>query len=177
MILTGAEIETEVTAGVIIIDNFDPERLEPNSYGFRLSDTILTYDMPVGAALDCHKPPSIRSQTIGPEGLTLCPGQFYLASTMEAMGSPRHAAELYAARSVSTLGIWIQFSAPLGHSGAIFPWTLEIMVAQPVRVYAGMVIGKIAFWTMQGKPVEYVGKYTGSRAVVASRFSLDQVPS
>lgn len=46
---------------------------------------------------------------------------FRLGGTMEAMGSAHYAATLYASRSVSTLGVWIQFSAPLGHSGAVFP--------------------------------------------------------
>lgn len=46
-------------------------------------------------------------------------------------------------------------------------------VAHPVRVYPGMLIGKLAFWSMQGEANGYVGKYTGSRSAVASRLSLD----
>ncbi|WP_079051838.1 hypothetical protein [Streptomyces regalis] len=76
---------------------------------------------------------------------------------------------------MSTLGVWIQFPAPLGHSGAIFPWTLEIAVAAPVRLFPGMVIGKLAFWAMQGGPVGYAGKYSGSSSAVPSRLSLDTV--
>lgn len=42
-----------------------------------------------------------------------------------------------------------------------------------------MVIGKLAFWAMQGQPLLYDGKYTGSTAAVASRLSEDltTVPS
>lgn len=170
MILTGKDIHREVLAGRIHIDDFDPERLEPNSYGFRLSDQLLWYDQEV---LDCREPARTVPAAIGPDGFVFEPGRFYLGSTMEAMGSRHYAATLYARRSVSTLGVWIQFSAPLGHSGAVFPWTLEIAVAAPVRLFAGMVIGKLAFWAMHGRPREYAGRYHGSRSVVPSRFSLD----
>lgn len=170
MILTGAEISREVRLGRIQVGDFDPERLEPNSYGFRLAKDILQYDQDV---IDCYEPSGTQHVEIGPDGFVLQPGKFYLGSTMEEMGSPYYAAELYASRSAATLGIWIQFSAPLGHSGAIIPWTLEMKVAHPTRVYAGMVIGKLSFWAMQGSPIGYQGKYTGSSSTVASRLSQE----
>ncbi|GIJ26343.1 deoxycytidine triphosphate deaminase [Micromonospora qiuiae] len=170
MILSGLEILSEVRAGHIHIDDFDVERIEPNSYGFRLAEDILWYTDDV---IDCFRPPAAQHVKMGPEGMILEPERFYLGGTMEAMGSPHYAATLYACRSASTLGIWIQFSAPLGHSGAVFPWTLEMKVAQPVRVYPGMVIGKIAFWSMQGEPISYDGKYSGSESAVVSRLSLE----
>jgi len=173
VILTGGRIHSEVRAGRIHIDDFDPERLEPNSYGFRLAPEILHYEQDV---LDAHEPCEPTVTLIGEDGLVLEPGRFYLGGTMEAMGSPHYAATLYACRSVSSLGMWIQFSAPLGHSGAVFPWTLEIAVAHPLRVYAGMLIGKLAFWEMAGAPVEYAGRYLGSTSAVASRISLDTTP-
>lgn len=170
MILTGRDIHREVLARRIHIDDFDPMRLEPNSYGFRLAPTIITYD---DEEIDVHRPPTSRTVLMGTSGMLLEPGRFYLGATMEAMGSPHYAAELYACLSVSTLGVWIQFSAPLGHSGAIFPWTLEIAVACPVRVYPGMIMGKLAFWAMRGSPVRYQGRYEGSVSAVPSRLSLD----
>jgi dCTP deaminase len=170
VILTGPEIARAVSMGEIHIDDFDPSRLEPNSYGFRLAPQLLRYEDKV---LDSFRPPRVTTLTMGPEGVVLEPGHFYLGSTLEAMGSSRYAATLYACRSVSTLGIWIQFSAPLGHCGAIFPWTLEITVVHPVRVYPGTVIGKLAFWAMQGEARQYAGKYTGCTSAVASRLSQE----
>jgi dCTP deaminase len=170
VILTGSDIHREVISGRIHIGDFDPARLEPNSYGFRLAPGIICYDQEI---LDCLGPVRTVHEDMSPAGYVLRPGTFYLGSTMEAMGSHHYAATLHASRSVSTAGIWIQFSAPLGHSGAIFPWTLEITVANPVRVYPGMTIGKLAFWTMQGEPRGYQGRYAGSRSAVASRLSLD----
>lgn len=170
MILTGPEIARGVAAGEIRIDDFNPERLEPNSYGFRLAPEILRYEQ---CELDSFIKPPVSLYVMGDDGFVLEPGRFYLGSTVEAMGSPCYAATLYACRSVSTLGMWIQFSAPLGHCGAIFPWTLEITVANRLRVYPGMVIGKLAFWRMQGDPLQYDGKYTASTSTVASRMSHD----
>ncbi|NDZ78902.1 deoxycytidine triphosphate deaminase [Streptomyces sp. SID10853] len=170
MILSGPEILSEVRAGRIHIDDFDPERIEPNSYGFRLAEDILWYEQDI---IDCFEPPKAHQVTMGSDGMVLEPDRLYLGGTMEAMGSPHYAAELYACLSTSAMGIWIQYSAPLGHSGAVFPWTLEIKVAHPVRVYPGMMIGKLAFWAMQGTAVDYNGKYTGSTSAVASRLSLD----
>lgn len=174
MILTGHDIDREVRAGRITIDDYDPERLEPNSYGFRLSRELLWYEQDV---IDTREPCVPTTTTMTDDGYVLYPGRFYLGGTMEAMGSPHYAATLYAARSVSSLGTWIQFSAPLGHSGAVFPWTLEIAVTQPVRLYPGQIIGKLAFWSMQGEPLGYAGRYTGSVSAVASRLSLDAAPA
>ncbi|MBT0773332.1 hypothetical protein KIH74_30585 [Kineosporia sp. J2-2] len=173
MILTGRQIAAAVAAGDIHIGDFSPARLEPNSYGFRLAPEIIQYDQP---DLDSFEEPKATQIVMPDDGLVLEPGRFYLGGTVEAMGSPRYAATLYACRSVSTLGMWIQFSAPLGHCGAIFPWTLEISVACPVRVFPGMTIGKLAFWAMQGEPRQYDGKYTGSTSAVASRLSEDTAP-
>lgn len=170
MILTGREIHHEVLAGRIHIDDFDAERLEPNSYGFRLAREIISYEPEV---IDSRSPIPSRTTVMDDDGMVLMPGRFYLGGTMEAMGSPHYAATLYACRSVSTLGVWIQFSAPLGHSGAIFPWTLEMAVAAPVRLFPGMVVGRLAFWAMQGDPLGYAGRYNGSVSAVPSRLSQD----
>ncbi len=167
MILTGPEIEQEVTAGRITIDPFDPARIEPNSYGFHLAQQLICYENDV---VDAREKPTEYRVTIPPAGYCLEPGRFYLGSTLETIGSNFYAATLYARRSTSTMGMWIQFSAPLGHTGAIIPWTLEITVTHPVIVYANMLIGKIAFWTPQGATTIYQGKYTGSKEVVSSRF-------
>ncbi|HET8641151.1 MAG TPA: hypothetical protein VFM37_04390 [Pseudonocardiaceae bacterium] len=173
MILTGHDIDREVRAGRIHIDDYDPERLEPNSYGFRLARELVWYEQDV---IDTREQCVPTTVAMPDEGYLLLPGRFYLGCTMEAMGSPHYAATLYAARSVSTLGAWIQFSAPLGHSGAVIPWTLEIAVTHPTRLYPGQIIGKLAFWSMHGEPVGYAGRYAGSTTAVASRLCLDAEP-
>ncbi|MCL6451615.1 MAG: hypothetical protein K6T75_10020 [Acetobacteraceae bacterium] len=168
MILTGDEILREVRRGRIQISPFSPERLEPNSYGFSLASDFIRYDAAVLDSLR-ERPRQVRF-TIPESGYVLEPGRFYLGSTVEIMGSDYYAATLYARRSVSTMGMWIQFSAPLGHTGAIIPWTLEITVVHPIVVYPGMLIGKIAFWKPLGFKQIYAGKYIHSTTVVPSRI-------
>lgn len=172
MILTGSRLRDETLRGRITIDPFDESQLEPNSYGFRLGREILCYD--AGDTLDCRRKPAPRDKVLDAQGgIELLPGRLYLGSTLEIIGSPYYAATLYARRSTSTMGMWIQFSAPLGHCGAIVSWTLEIMVVHPVIVYAGMRIGKCAFWLPQGEVSPYEGKYAGSTGVVASKSHED----
>lgn len=171
MILTGALIDEEVRAGRVVIDPFDARHLEPNSYGFHLGRRILTSDDLVA---DPRVPPRMTETIIPEDGLTLFPGRHYLGETHEQMGSDHYAATLYANRSTGCLGVWIQMSAPLGHTGAVIPWTLEIAVVHPTRVYAGMPIGKIAFWMPQGVIAGYSGKYADCSRVEASRISADR---
>lgn len=170
MILTGTEIDKGVRSGHICIYPYEDRFIEPNSYGFHLAPSIICYEDTV---LDPMRKPAERRLAIPEEGLCLQPGVFYLGSTVETMGSDYYAATLYANRSVSTMGMWIQFSAPLGHTGAVIPWTLEIKVSFPMMVYPGMLIGKIAFWSPQGNREIYNGKYTGSTEVVSSRFEQE----
>lgn len=170
MILTGPQIADEVDATRITIDPFDPSNIEPNSYGFHLGSELLTYD---GLVLDAHLPPPERVSSLPRGGRVLLPDRLYLAQTLEVLGSPWYAATLYACRSVATLGVWITYSAPLGHTGAVVCWTLEIRVAHPVVLYQGMRIGKIAFWAPQGALSSYEGKYSGSRRPLASRLASE----
>jgi dCTP deaminase len=168
VILTGHKIKEEVTAGRIVIEPFKDEYIEPNSYRFHLGDTILVYKEGV---VDAYDEKHVETFKIPPEGMVLYPKKFYLGCTLERMGSFNHASELYARLSTSLAGIFIQTSAPLGHTGAIIPWTLEILVAQAVRVYAGMPIGKICFWENCGEPTTYSGRYKNSNTVLHSKLT------
>jgi dCTP deaminase len=92
-------------------------------------------------------------------GFVIAPGRFYLGHTAEVCGSRVYACTLHADRSAASLGLWIHVSAELGHAGAEVQWTLEIRAAAPVRVRAGMKIGKVAFWPQAGEPAPYAGGY------------------
>jgi len=168
MIITGDEILKYWRSGEIMIDPFTSDRLEPNSYGFRLGQDLKVYDDPI---LDSAKKSDSSSFNITDDGFLLMPDTLYLGHTHEKIGSPNFAMTLYGNRSTAAMGIWIQHSAPLGHIGSFGVWTLEIRVTQPVRIYREMTIGKIAFWCAVGKPSPYVGKYPASGRPVPSRIS------
>ncbi|WP_280385332.1 dCTP deaminase [Nocardia wallacei] len=166
--LTGTAIHAAIARGDIVIDPFDPAGLCANSYGFRLGAELLQYALPGDTVLDPRTDAPTVSIPIPDTGFVLQPGTLYLAATREAMGGTCYAATLHACRSVSSLGLRIQLSAPLGHCGAVIPWTLELRAAMPVRVYPAMTVGKIAFWPMRGHPRHYTGRYSGSGGAVRS---------
>lgn len=170
MILTGNEIHRMVKAGKIVIEPYNPALLEPNSYGFHLGSRIAVYDDEI---VDVRRPLTGHEYEIGSEGFMFEPGRFYLGHTAERFGGVTFASEIYANLSTALCGTFIQTSAPLGHSGAVIRWTLEITVVHRVRLYAGIRIGKVCFWENYGKAEPYTGRYAGSQSVVASRIFQD----
>ena len=171
MILTGPEIEAMRNAGQIVIEPYDANYLEPNSYGFHLGEKLLQIDDEV---VDPMVSASTTEITIPEVGYVLKPRTFYLGHTVERIGGVRFSAELFANHSTASMGMWVQTSAPLGHVGAVINWTLEICTTQAVRVYPRMRLGKICFWQNFGRIDKYEGRYTGSQSVVASKSFLDQ---
>jgi dCTP deaminase len=169
MILTGSQIKQAVRDGDITISCFSGDFIEPNSYGFHLGNELAIYTEPQVDAFGRRAVDYIR---IPDSGYELRPNFFYLGNTLEQMGSRIYAAELYARLSTSLCGMFIQTSAPLGHTGAIISWTLEIVVSQPVHIYSGMLIGKICFWRNHGQISPYVGRYTASQCTIPSRLSM-----
>lgn len=170
MIVTAQKIVEQIRAGNIFISPFEEKQLDVNSYSFRLGRTLIEYENHI---VDASVPPKENYIDIPEQGYLLKPDRFYLSSTLEKMGSTTCASELYANFSTAACGIFIQTSAPLGHTGAVINWTLEIVVAQPVIVYPGMNIGKICFWENFGESLSYQGRYSGSNDVVASRLYQD----
>jgi dCTP deaminase len=169
MILTGPQILQAVRDGDITISEFDASFVEPNSYGFHLGGELAVY---TENQVDAFSTRHVEYIKIPESGYVLDPNRFYLGHTIEQMGSRIYAAELYARLSTSLCGMFIQTSAPLGHTGAIICWTLEIVVSQPIRIYSGMLIGKICFWKNHGRISPYAGRYTASSRTVPSRLSL-----
>ena len=114
MILTGSEIKKYLRKGDIVISPFNEEQLNPNSYNYRLGD-ILTYKEDNG---------EYKTITIPEEGFVLYPNRVYLGHTFEVLGSKKCAMSLFGRSSTGRLGLFLQVSADLGHTGAEHKWTL-----------------------------------------------------
>ncbi|MGW9324730.1 dCTP deaminase [Streptomyces koyangensis] len=169
MILTGPAITAAIRAGEITIDPYDPARVSPNAYDWRLGETLRVCD----GDLDAATPTAYTEQTIPITGLVLQPGLLYLGVTHERTGSENYAQMLNGNRTIGALGIWVHVSAPLGHQGHAIRWTLEIRAARPVRVYAGMTFGKLIFLATKGTPASYqqqIAKYAASEGIDISRL-------
>jgi len=146
MILTDREILAAIEAGQIVIDPFRPEALGSNSYDVHLGPYLRVY---ATCALDSRKPAPSVLLKIPPQGLYLTPGVLYLGVTEEYTESHAYVPFLEGKSSVGRLGIQIHATASKGDVGFCNHWTLEISVIHPVRVYAGMPIGQLIFFTPQ----------------------------
>ncbi|MER5648695.1 hypothetical protein [Streptosporangium sp. NPDC002524] len=170
MILTGAEIARQHERGRITIDPFTPDQVNPNSYNFQLGPTIKTY---TGQVLDVARPNPARDLTIGEQGLVLEPDRIYLGHTLEVMGSDHYVPIIRARSSIARLGLFVHVTADLIDIGSHNQWTLQLHAVQPVRVYAGLLIGQVTFWRVQGDIVLYDGKYQGARGPRESEIYRD----
>ncbi|GAA0936876.1 dCTP deaminase [Nonomuraea longicatena] len=151
MILTRQAISAAVGTGEIVIDPFDPARISPNAYDWRLGRRIRECDGELDAAALTQFP----EREIPADGLVLQPGRLYLGVTHERTGSEHYAQMINGDRTIGGLGVWVHISAPLGHVGHAIAWTLEIRVVRPVRVYPLMTFGKIIFIRAEGEVASY----------------------
>ncbi len=149
MILTGEKIKREVNNGAITIDPFREEQLNPNSYNYRLGDKVLT-----------RKSDSLKEEKIDEDGMILEPHETYLANTYETLGSEKYAMRLIGRSSLGRLGLFLQVSANLGHTGSEHKWTLELVATQPLKIYAEMIVGQISFWVNKGESDLYKEGYS-----------------
>jgi len=148
MILTDQEILASVERGEILVEPFRRECLGSNSYDVHLGATLATY---TDRVLDAKAHNKIQSFQIPPEGFVLEPAVFYLGVTQEYTETHRHVPFLEGKSSVGRLGIDIHATAGKGDVGFCNHWTLEISVKQPVRVYAGMPIGQLIYFSIEGQ--------------------------
>lgn len=147
MILSDKAILAAMEAGHIVVEPFDRDALGTNSYDVHLSKHLANY---VDRVLDARVHNQIKHYEIPPEGFVLEPGTVYLGSTLEYTETHRHVPFLEGKSSVGRLGIDIHATAGKGDVGFCNHWTLEISVAQPVRVYAGMPIGQLIYFRVEG---------------------------
>src|SRR4051794_25206730 len=124
MISTGPAIKTAVRGGQIVLDPFDVNDLNPNSYNFHLADTLL---VPSG------EDQTWRKVTMSSDGFLLLPHKVYLGTTLEIIGSSTFATLLLGRSSVGRLGLFLNITADLGHVGSTSNWTLELTAIQPLR--------------------------------------------
>lgn len=137
----------EIENGNILIEPFKRECLGTNSYDVHLGRYLATYRNRV---LDARVHNQIEEFVIPPEGFVLEPNTLYLGVTEEYTETHRHVPFLEGKSSVGRLGIDIHATAGKGDVGYCNTWTLEISCTQPVRVYAGMPIGQLIYFVVDG---------------------------
>jgi len=160
MILSDKEILKAIESSQIIIEPYDRSCLGTNSYDVHLSKHLATYKDEV---LDAKKHNEIMEISIPEEGFVIMPGTLYLGSTQEYTETHNSVPFLEGKSSVGRLGIDIHATAGKGDVGFCNHWTLEISCVHPVRVYAGMPIGQLIYFTVDGEIENYYNKKKGAK--------------
>ncbi|MBW7887248.1 MAG: dCTP deaminase [Bacteroidetes bacterium] len=147
MILSDKKILEEIKKGTIVITPFNRNSLGSNSYDVHLGKHLAVYHDEI---LDAKKHNTVHHFEIPKEGIILVPSKLYLGVTEEYTETHAHVPFLEGKSSIGRLGIDIHATAGKGDVGFCNTWTLEISVRQPVRVYAGMPIGQLIYFTVDG---------------------------
>ncbi|HZW61638.1 MAG TPA: dCTP deaminase, partial [Candidatus Babeliales bacterium] len=165
MILSGKEILRQLNK-TIIIDPFNPAQVGPNSYNLRLHHELMVYDEPV---LDMKKEHKVSTMIIPSTGLVLEPGRLYLGRTLEYTETDAYVPMLEGRSSIGRLGLFIHITAGFGDVGFKGFWTLEIMCAQPIRIYPNVEICQIYYHMIEGEFERYKSnKYQNNRGIQPS---------
>lgn len=160
MILTDLEILKEIEKGSILIEPYDPKYLGTNSYDVHLGKHLAVYK---DQELDAKKHNEIRHFEIPEEGFVLQPGELYLGVTLEYTETHAHVPFLEGKSSTGRLGIDIHATAGKGDVGFCNTWTLEISVSKAVRIYAGMPIGQLIYFVIEGDVKNYYNKKANAK--------------
>src|SRR6478735_6584153 len=148
MILSDTRILEEIEKGTIKVEPYKREHLGSNSYDVHLGKMLAKYRDEV---LDAKKHNQIDFFEIPMEGFVLQPNTLYLGVTAEYTETHAHVPFLEGKSSTGRLGIDIHATAGKGDVGFCNTWTLEISCAQPVRIYAGMPIGQLIYFAVEGE--------------------------
>ena len=162
MILSDINILAGIEKGEIVIEPFRRDCLGTNSYDVHLGKHMAIYKDQI---LDARKHNEIEHLEIPEEGYVLYPNILYLGVTEEYTETHAAVPFLEGKSSVGRLGIDIHSTARKGDVGYCNTWTLEISCTQPVRIYAGMPIGQLIYFRVDGDILNYYNKKKNAKYI------------
>ena len=162
MILVDWQIINRIGHGFITIDPFDKSLVQPNSLDIRLGNHFVWYT-PSDTVIDPHDRESVTSGVEEAEAgeFVLRPGAFVLARTLEKIGLPDNVvATIEGKSSIARLGVTLHQTGGWIDAGFRGTITLEMcnVNCRPVKVYAGMPIGQLVFYTTERAARPYYSK-------------------
>lgn len=162
MILSDKKILESIEKGEIVIEPFNRSDLGTNSYDVHLGKYLAIYEDEI---LDAKKHNTIKEILIPDEGFVIQPGVLYLGVTEEYTETFNSVPFLEGKSSVGRLGIDIHATAGKGDVGFCNSWTLEISCVHPVRIYAGMPIGQLIYFMVEGDIENYYNKKSNAKYI------------
>ena len=185
MLLSDKDIRTQIDAGRVVCEPYEPKMIQPSSIDVRLDKFFRVFENHKYEVIDPSKeqPELTREIEVGnDEHFILHPGEFVLASTYEVITLPDDiAGRLEGKSSLGRLGLLTHSTAGFidpGFSGHI---TLELsnVANLPVKLFPGMKIGQLCLIKLSSAAEHpygsaiYGSRYQGQRGPTASRSWLN----
>src|SRR5919108_4483848 len=147
MILSDRSIRDQIAAGRLVIDPFDPERVQPSSVDLRLDRAFLVFRNTRQAYLDVREPVDDLMERIelnDEEPIVLHPSEFILGSTIETVTIPDDlVGRLEGRSSVGRLGVVIHSSLPFDEP-VLFRRDGETRLRPIGEIVRGRLAGEVA---------------------------------
>ena len=185
MLLSDRDIRSEVEAGRIGLEPYDPAMVQPSSIDVRLDRFFRVFNNSRYTHIDPAEQQDDLTTLVEPDGddpFVLHPGEFVLGSTLEVVTLPDDlAARLDGKSSLGRLGLLNHSTAGFvdpGFSGHI---TLELsnVANLPISLWPGMKVGQLALFRMTSPAEVPYGsgalgsKYQGQRGPTPSKAYLN----
>lgn len=182
MILSDRTINEAIASGRIVIDPFDPAKVQPSSVDLTLDHFFRVFRNHTRAVIDVKERMDDLTEEveIAPDGVFLLhPGEFVLGSTAERVGLPDDlVGRIEGKSSLGRLGLLIHTTAGFVDAGFEGYLTLELsnVATLPITLYPGMKIGQISFLQMTtpaDRPYgsgELGSKYRGQQGPTPSQY-------
>jgi dCTP deaminase len=181
VLLSDRDILTELDAGRIRMEPYDPAMLQPSSIDVRLDRFFRVFENHRYPHIDPAADQSDLTREVEPEGdepFILHPGEFVLGSTYEVVSLPDDvAARVEGKSSLGRLGLLTHATAGFVDPGFTGHVTLELsnVATLPIMLWPGMKIGQLAFFRLSSSAENPYGSevhgshYQGQRGPTASR--------
>lgn len=170
MLLSDRDIKIGIDTGLIGLDPYDPQMVQPSSVDVRLDRWFRVFENHRYSVIDPSQEQPELTRLVEPDGgepFILHPGEFVLASTLETVMLSRWvAARLEGKSSLGRLGLLTHSTAGFVDPGFTGHVTLELsnVATLPIKLWPGMKIGQLCFFQLSsGAESPYGNEANGSR--------------
>ena len=181
-VLSDSTILDLVEAGGIVIDPWDPSRVQPASVDLCLGESFRVFHNHHLTSIDLRNPPSdLTEEVVLEEDQTFVihPGEFCLGSTLEWVELPPDlVARIEGKSSLGRLGLIVHATAGFCDPGWKGNLTLELnnLMRVPIELKPGLPIAQLSFMTLDRPAERPYGSpglgshYQGQRSATESRY-------
>jgi dCTP deaminase len=182
MILSDRTICDAIESGRIVIDPFDPAKVQPSSVDLTLDRFFRVFRNHTRGVIDVKERMDDLTEEveIAPDGVFLLhPGEFVLGATAERVGLPADlVGRIEGKSSLGRLGLIVHATAGFIDPGWKGTLTLELnnLTRVPIKLYPGLLIAQLSFMALD-KPAERPygsaelgSHYQGQVAATESRY-------